>query len=207
MDGEFKGIWIPAEIWQNKELNLMEKLFITRINSLDNDAGCFASNKYFAEFFQITPQRASQIINGLANKRYITIEYTKEGKEIKGRVLNIFDTGIKYIFKTYQENLRGYQENVKGNNRYNNRDKKNNFISSVLSNSSYKPNIHGSIEDPAGFIEYWTESGNNDKLMRFEKEKSFDISRRLKTWESNQKKFQKPQYSNSETPKFIRAAL
>lgn len=32
------------------------------------------------------------------------------------------------------------------------------------------------------FIDYWTESGENDKKMRFEKEKSFDISRRLKRW-------------------------
>jgi len=32
------------------------------------------------------------------------------------------------------------------------------------------------------FFEYWTEHGEKDKKMRFEKEKSFSIERRLKTW-------------------------
>jgi hypothetical protein len=41
------------------------------------------------------------------------------------------------------------------------------------------------------FIDYWTECGENDRKMRFEKEKSFDISRRLKTWQRNSKKFNK----------------
>jgi hypothetical protein len=39
------------------------------------------------------------------------------------------------------------------------------------------------------FYEYWTEHGPRDRKMRFEKEKSFDVSRRLKTWSGNQKKF------------------
>jgi hypothetical protein len=41
------------------------------------------------------------------------------------------------------------------------------------------------------FYEYWTEHGPRDRKMRFEKEKSFDVSRRLKTWSANQKKFGK----------------
>lgn len=32
------------------------------------------------------------------------------------------------------------------------------------------------------FIDYWTEYGENDRKMRFEKETSFNIERRLKTW-------------------------
>lgn len=39
------------------------------------------------------------------------------------------------------------------------------------------------------FFEYWTEHGPNDKKMRFEKQTSFDISRRLKTWSNNESKF------------------
>ncbi|WBC28440.1 hypothetical protein RPMD05_56 [Rhodobacteraceae phage LS06-2018-MD05] len=41
------------------------------------------------------------------------------------------------------------------------------------------------------FISYWTEHGEKDRKMRFEKETSFDISRRLKTWKRNQDKFNK----------------
>ena len=39
------------------------------------------------------------------------------------------------------------------------------------------------------FQEYWTEHGENDKKMRFEKEKSFGIKRRLATWKKNSKKW------------------
>lgn len=35
------------------------------------------------------------------------------------------------------------------------------------------------------FFEYWTEHGENDRKMRFEKQKSFGIGRRLSTWSKN----------------------
>jgi hypothetical protein len=35
------------------------------------------------------------------------------------------------------------------------------------------------------FCDYWTEHGDKDKKMRFEKEKSFGLSRRLATWNKN----------------------
>jgi hypothetical protein len=35
------------------------------------------------------------------------------------------------------------------------------------------------------FCDYWTEHGENDKKMRFEKEKSFGLARRLATWNKN----------------------
>ena len=39
------------------------------------------------------------------------------------------------------------------------------------------------------FYGYWTEHGANDRKMRFEKQTSFSVKRRLKTWESNGHKF------------------
>lgn len=39
------------------------------------------------------------------------------------------------------------------------------------------------------FFEYWTEHSPKGRLMKFEKESTFDISRRLAKWQSNQKKF------------------
>ena len=39
------------------------------------------------------------------------------------------------------------------------------------------------------FYLYWTEHGTNDKKMRFEKQTSFDISRRLNNWLKNSVKF------------------
>lgn len=39
------------------------------------------------------------------------------------------------------------------------------------------------------FFEYWSEHGDQDKKMRFEKEKSFGVSRRLSTWYKNSKRW------------------
>ena len=41
------------------------------------------------------------------------------------------------------------------------------------------------------FYGYWTEHGENDKKFRSEKEKSFNIERRLETWKRNESKFNK----------------
>lgn len=112
MDRDFKGVWIPAPIWLDNDLSWMEKLFLAEIDSLDNEDGCFASNAYFSEFFKVTKQRCSQIINSLIDKSYVDASYIRKGKEIKKRVLRIFDRGIKNIFY-------GYQEKFKDNNTIN----------------------------------------------------------------------------------------
>jgi hypothetical protein len=39
------------------------------------------------------------------------------------------------------------------------------------------------------FYLYWSEHGDNDKKMKFEKQKSFGIIQRLRTWKKNDKKF------------------
>jgi hypothetical protein len=49
------------------------------------------------------------------------------------------------------------------------------------------------------FYFYWTEHGENDKKLRFEKEKTFGISQRLRTWLSrNPKQYQKEGISPEE---------
>lgn len=90
-----KGIWIPIEIWEKKELSLQEKVFLVEIDSLDNKEGCFASNEYFANFFQLGKSRCSQIITSLKDKGYITITYTyKSAKEVDKRIIKVNE--IKY---------------------------------------------------------------------------------------------------------------
>jgi hypothetical protein len=104
MKRDFKGIWIPAQIWLNKDLNLIEKCFLVEIDSLDNSDGCFASNGYFAEFFGISKSRCSQIIKSIESKKLISIQYHYEGKQIIKRVLRILKGGIKNIKEGYLEN-------------------------------------------------------------------------------------------------------
>jgi phage replication O-like protein O len=69
------------------------------------------------------------------------------------------------------------------NKTLNKEERTNLFAAKVYSNNGH------SKEDLEAFIEYWTESGENQKKLRFETEKVFDISRRLRTWMRNKEKW------------------
>ena len=69
---KFKGIWIPAEIWESKTLTLQEKVFLVEIDSLDNEHGCYANNNYFASFFGLSTTRVSLVIGNLIKKGFVT---------------------------------------------------------------------------------------------------------------------------------------
>lgn len=114
---DFKGVWIPKEIWLDENLNKMQMLLYVEIDSLSsNDRGCFASNKHFAKFLRITPSRASQLVSDLKNKGYIKIKlfYAPDNpkqvikREIYpvnklSRVVNKFDDPTKNINSPYLE--------------------------------------------------------------------------------------------------------
>lgn len=172
----FKGVWIPREIWLNSDLTWMEKLFITEINSLDNDEGCYASNEYFSVFFGLTKQRCSQIINSLIIKKYVSCEYVREGKLIKKRVLRILDTGIKNIYRGIKNTLGGYQENAKENNII-----YNNTVNNTKRGGRFTP------PSPAEVQAYLDEIGNHtinrDSFMDYYESKGWMIgNNKMKDW-------------------------
>ena len=49
-----------------------------------------------------------------------------------------------------------------------------------------------STAETKAFFEYWSEHSEADKKMRFEKEKSFGVGRRLGTWKKNNQKPSNP---------------
>jgi hypothetical protein len=76
----FTGIWIPAILWLNEDLEIIEKVMLIEIESLDKDFGCVASNSYFATFFKRKPNRISQIIKKLFDLGYLNISYSNDNK-------------------------------------------------------------------------------------------------------------------------------
>ena len=62
---DFKGVWIPKEIWTNSELSMIEKGIFTEISSLDGETHCYASNEYFAEFCQCSVPTVTRAIKHL----------------------------------------------------------------------------------------------------------------------------------------------
>ena len=126
MERDFKGIWIPKEIWLSNDLTLQEKVFLVEIDSLDNKDGCYASNQYFADFFGITQRRTSAIINSLIEKGYInsTLVYKENSKQILKRVLKISaggvwnKTSIPYRTKVLYPIEEKFQDNNTINNKH-----------------------------------------------------------------------------------------
>ena len=70
---DFKGVWIPKDIWLSRQLSLMEKVLFVEIHSLDNERGCYASNRYFSEFFSVSERQIQTHIASLKNKGFITV--------------------------------------------------------------------------------------------------------------------------------------
>ncbi len=83
------GLWISEDILNNNELSLQEKLFLAQIQALDNEAGCFASNSYFARLFDLSISRVSRIIKSLQTKGFISVDLIiKDGtKQIEKRII------------------------------------------------------------------------------------------------------------------------
>jgi hypothetical protein len=70
---DFKGVWIPREIWESRQLSIMEKVLFQEIHSLDNERGCYAGNKYFADFFDVSERQIQNVIASLKRKGFIIV--------------------------------------------------------------------------------------------------------------------------------------
>lgn len=126
MSREFKGVWISKEVWLNKELTPLEKVYLVEIDSLDNDEkGCYASNKHFEEIFGQTKSNVSRIIKNLQQKGWINISYVYNGKEVDKRIIKIsrslYPSGYCKSNSRYYQNdnevlsnlVEGYYQNEK----------------------------------------------------------------------------------------------
>ena len=77
---DFKGVWIPREVWLSPELSLMEKVLFVEIHSLDNERGCFASNSHFARFFGVSDRQIRSVISSLKAKGFVTLSIVNKNQ-------------------------------------------------------------------------------------------------------------------------------
>jgi hypothetical protein len=191
MERDFKGVWIPKEVWLDVNLTWMEKLLLVEIDSLDKEKGCFASNKYFAEFFQLSPSRISELVSQLVSKGYVTTFLLYDGKQVKQRILTP-TVPIRKREQGIRKVEGGYSEKAKDNNTLINN-------TSIINNKLYNEkeaflNRLETQKDKLGnqyqsFLDYWTEADAKGK-MRYQDQKFFDIARRVGTWIKNSKNFE-----------------
>ena len=73
----FEGVWTRRLIWIDPDMSHTEKTLLAEIESLDKlPLGCFASNKYFAEFFQLSRRQIRRYITRLAARGWIQVVLT-----------------------------------------------------------------------------------------------------------------------------------
>ena len=104
---------IPAEVRYDEKLRASEKLMYGEITALTYKTGeCWASNSYFAKLYNTTPQAISKWILDLQKQGYIKIEYERQEKQFKKRIIKV----STYIDRVSTNDYGGYQQNIKENN-------------------------------------------------------------------------------------------
>jgi len=187
---------ISAEV-RYADITPNAKLLYAEITAFCNMNGeCFASNKYFANLYGKSKTTITNWIRELKTNNFIEVSYTyKKGtKEIDKRYIKILKGGIK------ENNKGGIKENFKDNNTSNNITSINSISNNMIKFRKMKfgtevsqlsAELQMSVDMANEFLEYWCEANKSKTKMRWELEKTFDISLRLKRWLKNQKNWNK----------------
>ena len=174
---------IPANVRYDKNLTANAKLLYGEISALaQKDGVCYATNKYFAELYNVSQVSISKWINSLVDKKYINFKIIyKEGtKEILNRYLTL-------VYDPIKENLK--DNNTSTNNKEINNNKllftKKNFKKPTLDEvqqycSERKNNI--SAEK---FIDYYESNG-----WKVGRNSMKDWKATIRNWEKNQQEKQ-----------------
>lgn len=72
MERQTKGIWIPIEIWEDKNLSWNERILLLEIDSFTTkDKDCFINNEYIANLLNVSETTANKILSSLIKKGYV----------------------------------------------------------------------------------------------------------------------------------------
>lgn len=167
---------------------------------------CYMKRDSMADELGVSKQAVLGIIDRLITKGFVIKDdetkylqttkiwnemYFTGGKESLPEVKKVYKLGKESLPKLGKESLP--YNNIDNNNIDNNniKEKKENDFNSELKKYSEKY----SEKILSDFKAYWTEKNKKGK-MRFEDQKFFDFKRRLDTWASNDKKFNKSETKN-----------
>lgn len=182
---------IPANVRYDTTLRANEKLLYGEITSLTQKTGeCWASNKYFAELYNVKENAIAVWIRHLKERNYIEIEYTYKGKEIQQRIIKIGgiqkDSGV--VFKKIP---RGIQKDIE-NNKYINNTSINNIKENIKRKVFQKP----TIEEIEAYCKERNNGINANAFYDFYESKDWYVGKNkmkdwkacVRTWEQRNKK-------------------
>lgn len=203
---DFKGVWIPKEVWLDTRLNALDKVILIEIDSLDQgENGCYASNEHLATFCQCSKTKVSTAISKLIECGYVYIQnFDGRKRELKSRLSNSERQSIKICNADIQ--------NLKESNTY--RNTNNNTVSNNIGENNNTPKAEKKERFKAPTVEevqeYCTERGNNIDAQHFidyysargwmlGKNHIKDWKACIRTWERNDSF--KPKKHNEESEK------
>lgn len=130
---DFKGVWIPREVWLDKRLNALDKVILTEIDSLDNEEdGCFANNEYLAEFCQCSTKTVTRAITKLKICSYVY------EKSFNGRQ-RLLKSSLDKMSRQPRQNVQADYSKCPG---------------SIIKDNNINNNINNNIEDYIYIINY-----------------------------------------------------
>ena len=195
---DFKGVWIPKEIWLNKDLTPLEKIYLVEIDSLDDgEFGCYASNKHFENMFGQAGPNISRTIKKLEEKGWIKISYEFKGKEVEKRIIKVQrppypDRYYKNDNRCYQndngvlsKSSEGYYQNDKDRITISDKQLDNNISSKKFKKPTLEDvrkycNERNNSVDPERFIDFYESKG-----WKVGKVPMRDWKASIRTWEKN----------------------
>ena len=66
MARQFKGVWIPAELYLDKSITWTQKIILLEVDSFSkNNLECFVSNEHLANLIGISESGIEKAIRGL----------------------------------------------------------------------------------------------------------------------------------------------
>lgn len=192
MDRDFKGIWVPKEIWLNDELSAIEKILLVEIDSLDcGEDGCYASNDYMAEFCKCNTKTISRGISKLTELGYI------EPFSFDGRHRKIHSRLDKLSRQTGQ-NVHADKTKCPAININNNKD--NNIININREKTKF---VKPTLEEIKNYIEEKSLNVNADDFYQYFEEGNWIDSKgnKVKNWKQKLLTWNKYKTNAKATPK------
>lgn len=196
MERKTKGIWIPLEVWEARDLSWNEKVLLMEVDSFTSVGDpCFFSDQYIADLLGVGVSRAGQLISSLCSKGYLR----RAGFDGRHRFIEttlafttLKDCGAdsQKIAEQTPKNLRGrvaenYDVINTGNNASNKVERDNNtnrFVKPTLEEVAAYCRERGNTIDPQTFIDHYTSNG-----WKVGSNPMKDWKAAVRTWEAKRK--------------------
>lgn len=175
----FKGIWIPAEVWLDGNLTALDKMILAEVDSLDQgEKGCYASNKYIAEFCGCSETKVSTSISFLIEYGLLYVESFNGRQRILKSRLSKFE---RQTFKNLKADLQKVKE-INIDRTIDTKTKRKRFVPPTLEEVRTYCQERKNHVDPERFVDFYESKG-----WMVGKNRMINWKAAVRNWEKSEK--------------------